>query len=194
MSIWGLSLSLSHHHSPSLTCMNRCVWSTGHAVRLQRWRMSHWDKAELYIIQFITRRADGRGLWSRSKPQISLLVFSLCHFPKMWVSLVNTLNPRLRENITAFCAVGNWLHTRELGPNKASPVAFHRTPLARFLCRSHLAAETICWQRHWPKLITFYTQKPQLRNNCFSLMGAILLIQPLGWCSFHSTVGRTCQN
>lgn len=73
---------------------------------------------------------------------------SLCHFPKMWVSLVNTLNPRLRENITASSAVGNWLHTRELGPNKACVIAFHRAPLARFLCWSHLAAETTCWQRH----------------------------------------------
>lgn len=46
-----------------------------------------------------------RSLEQRRRPQISVPAESLCHFLKMWVSLVNTLNPRPKEHIMASCLV-----------------------------------------------------------------------------------------
>lgn len=48
------------------------------------------------------------GLWSSSRLQISVPALSLCHFPKMWVSLVNTLNPRPKEHIMASSIRTGW--------------------------------------------------------------------------------------
>lgn len=57
---------------------------------VQRWGSSHRDDWELYIIVRIASTDDVAVSVGSSKPHISDPSFFLCHFPKMWVSLVNT--------------------------------------------------------------------------------------------------------
>ncbi len=68
--------------------------------------------------------------------QISVPAFSLCHFPKMWVSLVNTLNPRPKEHITASCSVGNRLRPKRLELGEAFQIGFHLCNTLRKFCIS----------------------------------------------------------
>lgn len=53
-------------------------------------------------------------------PLISVPAFCLCHCTKMWVSLVNTLNPRLREHIMTSCCVGSGLRTDKVGSGEGA--------------------------------------------------------------------------
>lgn len=79
------------------------LWGVGGGSR--RWTKAHW-RSRTSCMDHKKRRYG--ALWSSSRPQDLLPAFSLCHFLKMWVSLVNTLNPRPRENRAASCAVRNW--------------------------------------------------------------------------------------
>ncbi len=103
MSVWGLS----HTNQYKLLCVeNRagCDVTEVGRVPLGRLRMAYYsvDHRERWC----------SGLWSSSRPQISVPAFSICHFPNMWVSLVNTLNPRPNEHIMASCSVGNRLQLK----------------------------------------------------------------------------------
>lgn len=82
---------------------------------------------DLYIIVRITGRDDDDVAVSGAAAglKISVPAFSLCHFPKMWVSLVNTLNPRPKEHIMASCSVGNRLATKRHWGGEACQIAFH---------------------------------------------------------------------
>lgn len=97
-------------HSPTLTSVNRCagcdVTEVGHVPL-------GWLRTIYYSVDHRERWCG--GLWGSSRPQISVPAFSLCHFPKMWVSLVNTLNPRPKQHIMASCSVGNRLQLKRLG-------------------------------------------------------------------------------
>lgn len=73
-------------------------------------------------------QAEGWCSWSPELQQrasdLSFRALRLCHFPKMWVSLVNTLNPRPEEHIMASCSVGNRLRPRGLGLGEACQIVF----------------------------------------------------------------------
>lgn len=142
MSVWGFTLDLTALCSPTLTSINCCAWRQLHAVRLQRWGMSHWDEWGLNILAWTMSRDDAVLSWVAARPQILVPAFSLCHFTKMWVSLVNTLNPRPREHIMTSCSVGNRLHMKKLGLANACQTAFHLCSTQKDLfCTSLLVAE-----------------------------------------------------
>lgn len=62
------------------------------------------------------RRCSGGGSSGCSiRPLISVPAFCLCHCTKMWVSLVNTLEPRPREHILTSCCVGSGLRIDKVG-------------------------------------------------------------------------------
>lgn len=112
MSVWGLSLCLtdlllSHTNQYKLLCAeNRAAYDVTEVEQVPL----GWLRTIYYNGNHRERWCG--GLWSSSRPQISVPAFSLCHFTKMWVSLVNTLNPRPNEHIMAFCSVGNRLHLK----------------------------------------------------------------------------------
>lgn len=106
MNIWGLSLSLTSY-TPTLTYINCRACCIGCEFTEVEQVLLGWSRT-IYYSKDHRERWCG-GLWSSSRLQISVPALSLCHFPKMWVSLVNTLNPRPKEHIMASFSVGNRL-------------------------------------------------------------------------------------
>lgn len=142
------------------------------------------------------------SLWSSSRPQISVPALSFCHFPKMWVSLVNTLNPRPKEHIMASCSVGNRLRLKGLGLGKACQTVFHLcTTLAfeLFGCRDNTLAELPTKLNLLPhsKKNNWEMNCPPIRDDR-ALFWAVLNVATTRFFTSnstrHSTAGKTRHN